>query len=393
MSQLLKSRYTLDECYTVLDIHPKTFRAWLKEGGITPEHSRADRRIKFLTAAQVERLARLHDKPWPPTASTQEPVIRPEAYKLLLEQLAEADQQAQQISTEHVQLQASIAELREQQEATTRQLAAIEQESREQAEKESQERAALQEQGQQTRAALDSFTTSQQEAAAHLDELVGASKQQQKLLEAMQASQQEAAARLDTLAAESSEHAEQLAQLTAEMDKQGQRQAQLSGRIDELQRQGEQAQHGMQESLEQMQAHTQEQAQEAEKRLQAQFQAALTTLCQQMLEELERRAQGIETEQARDVAALTAQQEQLTSQIENATAKVETATTTALGGQQRIDKAEHRLTSLETGREEEQAARASLAERITRLEAQAATGPEQPQTGRKKISRRQAERP
>ncbi len=385
MIQPIKSRYTLDECYTVLDIHPKTFRAWLKEGGITPEHSRADRRIKFLTAAQVERLARLHDKPWPPTASTQEPVIRPEAYKLLLEQLAEADQQAQQISTEHAQLQAAITELRDQAEATTRQLAAIEQTAREQAENNTKAQAEELDRWQKTRAVLDILTT-------HYQELATASQEQRQQLKAMQASQQEAAACLDTLAAESSKHAEQLTQLTAEMDKQGQRYAQLAGRVDKLQRQGEQAQKDMQESLEQMQAHTQEQAQEAEKRLQAQFQAALTTLRQQMLEELERRAQGIETEQARDVAALTAQQEQLIRQIEHATTKAEAATTTAL----------HRLTSLETGREQEQAVRASLAERVTRLEAQAAQvqqpqqgAVEQPEPAPKKSGRRpkQAECP
>ena len=395
MSQLLKSRYTLDECYTALDIHPKTFRIWLKEGGITPETSKADRRIKFLTAAQVERLAWLHDKPWPPVAGKQEPeVLRPEAYKLLLEQLAEADQQAQRISAAQAELQASIAELREQREATTRQLAAIEQVQREQAEKESQERAALQEQGQQTRAALDSLTTSQQEAAAHLDELVGASEQQRKLLEAMQASQQEAAARLDTLAAEGSEHAERLAQFIARMDKQDQRHAQLAGRVDELAAQAKLAKKEMQEQLGQIKAAMQEQLQQALTGLKAEYQAALHVLRQEMQATREQQARdlyaaihSVEQDEARDVQQLTAAQEQqrqrleqLTGSVEQVRASVAAASVAAQNSERRLEGAEQQLNALDKRLQIERVARESLTQRLEEYQ--------QPREPRKKSARR-----
>ena len=31
----MSRRYTLEECYTMLDVHPKTFRQWLKDDNIS----------------------------------------------------------------------------------------------------------------------------------------------------------------------------------------------------------------------------------------------------------------------------------------------------------------------------------------------------------------------
>src|SRR5215472_6960393 len=105
----MSRRYTLEECYTMLDVHPKTFRQWLKEDNISTKASKADKRIKFLTDEQVKQLAELHDKPWPPTASQEAEVIPVTAYKLLIEQV-------EQLNATQATLQAAITELRGQQE-------------------------------------------------------------------------------------------------------------------------------------------------------------------------------------------------------------------------------------------------------------------------------------
>jgi uncharacterized phage infection (PIP) family protein YhgE len=105
----MSRRYTLEECYTMLDVHPKTFRQWLKDDNITTKASKADKRIKFLTEEQVKQLAELHDKPWPPPVSQEAEVIPVTAYKLLIEQV-------EQLNAAQATLQASITELRGQQE-------------------------------------------------------------------------------------------------------------------------------------------------------------------------------------------------------------------------------------------------------------------------------------
>lgn len=116
----MSRRYTLEESCTVLDVHPKTFKRWLKDDHITTERSKADKRIKFLTEEQVKQLAELHDKPWPPPVSQEAEVIPVAAYKLLIERMTQVEQQTEQISNAQATLEAAIAELRKLQEDAIR---------------------------------------------------------------------------------------------------------------------------------------------------------------------------------------------------------------------------------------------------------------------------------
>ncbi len=59
---MVKERYTFTECYRALTVDPKTFRRWLEQAEIAPTVSRADNRVKYLTAAQVQELATLHER-------------------------------------------------------------------------------------------------------------------------------------------------------------------------------------------------------------------------------------------------------------------------------------------------------------------------------------------
>ena len=75
--------YTLNECSQLLHVDAKTFRKWLDEAGINPDDqvSRADRRVRFLTQAQVEMLAEEHGRRL--GTLTQATPISPGAIKLL----------------------------------------------------------------------------------------------------------------------------------------------------------------------------------------------------------------------------------------------------------------------------------------------------------------------
>jgi DNA repair exonuclease SbcCD ATPase subunit len=143
----MSRRYTLEECYTMLDVHPKTFRQWLKDDNITTKASKADKRIKFLTEEQVKQLAELHDKPWPPTVSQEAEVIPVTAYKLLIEQV-------EQLNAAQATLQAGITELRGQQGDSTLQFTAIGAAQQEQIQREQQEHEELLEQWQKANTAI-----------------------------------------------------------------------------------------------------------------------------------------------------------------------------------------------------------------------------------------------
>jgi len=87
--------YTFNECYELLNVDPKTFRGWLKEAGIDPDHqvSRADRRMRFLTEAQLERLAEDHGRRLGAKASNDDEVIHAGAFKLLLDRMQRAEEE------------------------------------------------------------------------------------------------------------------------------------------------------------------------------------------------------------------------------------------------------------------------------------------------------------
>lgn len=397
MSQPIRARYTLEECYRMLDIHPKTFRIWLTDAHITPETSKADKRIKFLTAAQVEQLARWHEKPWPPEASTQGPeVIRPEAYKLLVEQLAEADRQAQQIGTEQSQLREQIGatstaleqvkteqvtlhaelhtlrkqELEPLRQDTAAQLAAIQQRQDEQEQADLERSHTVLEMVRLATTMLKEIDAAGQETKTRVDVLFGTAGRHQQEIAALQTGQNQARADLDAIMVAIEEQAQRLEQLRSE------------------------AQRSAQEQLEQAQA-----------AMKAEFQAALTAMRKEIQATIEQQArelaaaiQSAEQDGARDVAALTAQQEQLQTQVKNVATKAEAATTTALGGQRRIDGVEQQLATLDKRVQAEQEARVTLVESVNRLAAQQvpqaleASASEPPQE-RKKPSRKPKQTP
>ncbi|HEY4036760.1 MAG TPA: hypothetical protein VGL94_22615 [Ktedonobacteraceae bacterium] len=87
--------YTFNECYELLTVDPKTFRGWLKEADIDPNHqvSRADRRIRFLTQEQIDRLAVDHGRLLRAPSSDAHEVVSPGAFKLLLDRVQRTEEE------------------------------------------------------------------------------------------------------------------------------------------------------------------------------------------------------------------------------------------------------------------------------------------------------------
>ena len=87
--------YTFNECYELLHVDPKTFRGWLKEANIDPNHqvSRADRRIRFLTQEQIDQLAVDHGRLLRAPSSNADEVVSPGAFKLLLDRVQRTEEE------------------------------------------------------------------------------------------------------------------------------------------------------------------------------------------------------------------------------------------------------------------------------------------------------------
>src|SRR5712692_8541336 len=85
-------RYTLSECYELLQVDPKTFRGWLEKAGIMPQVSKADPRVKYLSEEQLRYLAQEHERSLERVRQGPE-VIPPAAYKTLVDQVADLDRQ------------------------------------------------------------------------------------------------------------------------------------------------------------------------------------------------------------------------------------------------------------------------------------------------------------
>jgi regulator of replication initiation timing len=109
----LSKRYTLTDCYTLLDVDPKTFRRWLEKAQMTPQISRADDRVKYLTEEQVVELATLHDRQLPETIPQREATLAPGTYKLLLDQIEELHQSHTQTAEQVHALQKTATSLME----------------------------------------------------------------------------------------------------------------------------------------------------------------------------------------------------------------------------------------------------------------------------------------
>ncbi len=90
----MTKRYTLTECYALLQVDPKTFRKWLEKAGLKEtvmkgQVSKADERVKYLTQEQLELLATRHERTLPQTVPQHETTVAPGAYKLLADQIEE----------------------------------------------------------------------------------------------------------------------------------------------------------------------------------------------------------------------------------------------------------------------------------------------------------------
>src|SRR5438876_6396080 len=113
-------RYTLTECYELLDIDPKTFRGWLAKAGIEPQVSKADPRVKYLSEEQLRHLAKEHERSLERVRQGPE-VIPPSAYKLLMDQIETLDRQAaglgNRLEALHEEALHAAAELETQQKA------------------------------------------------------------------------------------------------------------------------------------------------------------------------------------------------------------------------------------------------------------------------------------
>src|SRR5260370_9875558 len=66
------------ECWTMLGIHPKTLRNWLRQAHLHFVAHPTDARLKCLTPEQVQQLAALHARPLPSPAAAS-PALRQEA--------------------------------------------------------------------------------------------------------------------------------------------------------------------------------------------------------------------------------------------------------------------------------------------------------------------------
>jgi chromosome segregation ATPase len=401
--------YTFQECYKALDVDPKTFRGWLERDGMKMHQSEADARVKFLTEEEVKGLAARHGRPWPP-AKREIETIPPASYKLLLEQTAQAARQAEQIRADHAQLQklaqgitAHLDTISQEQTALCQQIEGLQEQWNHVTSFQSDvtelrgrfrtQREDIEKYQKQTGAALEKITTDQQKTAARLDILAATDQEQQQQLSTMQETsdltrtmlgeidtrQQQATAHVDTLITTAGRLQQEIATLqaqqmaartdldtiTAATQEQAQRLEQLDTRIEALQSTIERNQQVAQEQLDQAQARMQEQFRQAEKGLKAEFQAALHVLRQEMQAQQEQQARDLyaaihsaEQEEARDVQALTAtnqeqarQLQQIQRQAEQAAASAEAASIADRG---RLDVVEQRLVGLEVQRAGEQ---------------------------------------
>jgi uncharacterized protein YoxC len=109
----MSKRYTLTDCYTLLQVDPKTFRRWLDKAQMIPQVSRADDRVKYLTEEQVVELAHLHDRQLPETIPQQEATLAAGTYKLVVDQIEELHQSHAQTGEQVHVLQKTTASLLE----------------------------------------------------------------------------------------------------------------------------------------------------------------------------------------------------------------------------------------------------------------------------------------
>jgi hypothetical protein len=107
--------YPLTECCALFSVNLKTLHKWLAQEGIHPQQSRADTRIRYLTAEQVATIAQAYDRPLPQgeeSATNEPPASSPVA--LFRDRLDQQEERLLRLETEMRQVQASIASFQQQ---------------------------------------------------------------------------------------------------------------------------------------------------------------------------------------------------------------------------------------------------------------------------------------
>jgi len=107
--------YPLTECCTIFGVNLKTLHKWLAREGIHPQRSRADTRIRYLTAEQVASLAEAYDRPLPQREESATQELRASsAAPLFVDRLDQQEQRILRLETEVRQMQASMASFQQQ---------------------------------------------------------------------------------------------------------------------------------------------------------------------------------------------------------------------------------------------------------------------------------------
>jgi DNA repair exonuclease SbcCD ATPase subunit len=346
----LKEAYTLKECCAMLDVDFKTFQKWLERDGIIPQRSEADQRVRYLRTEQVRMLAARHGRPWPPIVQQPEQITATEA-KRLMEQVSLAIRQAQEARGNQAKFEAAVQELQHYQQglgtiqsdqaALRKQIDGLREEWKHVTSFQSDvaelrgrfhtQWADMETYQKQTDAALEQISTALREGKEATVRQIAAIEKENRAQ----------AERLKEIVAQVEQQADQFGQLIARIDK-------LAAQLAEIAARAEQAQVTMREQLGQV-----------DHRLQV----ALTKLRQELSQEFERRAQGIETEQARDLAALSEQVERLNSIATTA----EETKIIAAGSQDQATSAAQAVKMLQEQFQAERAARAQLENTVNQL--------------------------
>jgi hypothetical protein len=102
--------YPLTECCALFKVNLKTLHKWLAQEGIHPQQSRADSRIRYLTAEQVVSIAQAYDRPLPQREeSATDESSASSAAALFRDRLDQQEQRLLRLETEMRQVQASTA--------------------------------------------------------------------------------------------------------------------------------------------------------------------------------------------------------------------------------------------------------------------------------------------
>ena len=102
--------YPLTECCALFRVNLKTLHKWLAQEGIHPRQSRADTRIRYLTAEQVATIAQAFDRPLPQCEeSATDDLPAPGTAALFRDRLDQQEERLLLLETAMRQVQASIA--------------------------------------------------------------------------------------------------------------------------------------------------------------------------------------------------------------------------------------------------------------------------------------------